>query len=292
MQRARVCWVLWLMCLAGAATANEVPAAAPIMEVRYFDRGPLDARHAYKFQLIHELLAVTRPEFGDYKVSSFGNESSAKRQALLISEGEILNLTWASPGTVIARAEVISIPVDILKGLLGFRVCLINPANFPARVDTIDELSIGQGLNWSDVEIYRFNELQVRQAPSFEALFDMLAAKRFQCLPLGADEVAFTWREKRETYPFLQLESRLLIYYDHPVYLQVSKKHPELARRLTLGLARLQQNGRFDQLFNDYHARDLELLALPQRRIFCLVSPYLPLAGQCTQNLFFSQPQR
>lgn len=289
MQSARVCWVLWLFCWAGTALADQVPTAAPVMEVRYFDRGILDARHAYKFQLIHELLAVTRPEFGDYKVYSFGHESSAKRQALLISEGEILNLTWASPGTVIARAEVISIPVDILKGLLGYRVCLINPANFPAGVDNIAELSIGQGLNWSDVEIYRFNELQVRQAPSFEALFDMLAAKRFQCLPLGADEVAFTWREKKEAYPFLQLESRLLIYYDHPVHLQVSKKHPELARRLALGLTRLQQNGRFEQLFNEYHARDLELLALSQRRIFCLVSPYLPLAGQCTRNPFFSQ---
>lgn len=265
---------------AGSSGSSPAPA---VMEVRYFDRGAKDARHAYKFHLIQEILEITRPEYGDFRIYSFADEASAKRQALLISEGRVLNLTWASPGTVIARAEVIAIPVDILQGLLGFRVCLINPDNYPAQVNSLHQLDIGQGLNWSDVEIYRYNQINVREAPSFEALFTMLAAKRFQCLPLGADEVVFTWREKKLDYPFLTIEPNLLLYYDHPVHLQVSKKHPELARRLALGLGKLQRSGRFQQLFSSYHRRDLELLALHQRRLICLLTPYLPSAGQCTQ---------
>ncbi len=281
-------WCL-VCCLSGGVAAYEPPVGdqelhPPPMEVRYYDRGVKDARHAYKFQLIHELLEITRAEYGDYQIIPFDAEPSAKRQALLISQGKSLNLTWASPGTVIASADVISIPVDILKGLLGYRVCLINPENFPATINRLDELIIGQGLNWSDVDIYRANEIGVRQGPSFEALFDMLAVKRYQCLPLGADEVVFTWREKKAEYPFLEMEQRLLIYYDYPIYLQVSKKTPELARRLELGLAKLIENGRFDALFDHYHAQDLELLALRQRRLFCLVSPYLPAAGQCTET--------
>lgn len=275
-----------LLALAGPLLAEAEPHqqqlnASPVMEVRYYDRGKKDARHAYKFQLIHELLEITRAEYGDYQIIPFDAEPSAKRQALLISQGTSLNLTWASPGTVIANADVISIPVDILKGLLGYRICLINPENFPTEVKRLNELVIGQGLNWSDVDIYRANAIEVRQGPSFEALFDMLAVKRYQCLPLGADEVAFTWREKKANYPFLEMEQKLLIYYEYPIYLQISKRAPELARRLELGLAKLMQNGRFDALFDYYHAQDLELLALRQRRLFCLISPYLPAAGQC-----------
>lgn len=257
------------------------------MVVRYYDRGAKDARHAYKFALIKRILEVTRPEFGDYRTQPFGEEPSAKRQALLISEGKILNLLWASPGTVIARADVITIPVDILRGLLGYRVCLINPANFPASetLVSLNQLRIAQGLNWADIEIYKHNDIYPKQAPTFEGLFDMLAAKRYECLPLGADEVMHTWRDKKAQFPFLAVEPNLLIYYDYPIYLHISKQVPELAQRVELGLQKLQTSGEFDRLFKQHHAADIAQLHLNQRKIFCLKSPYLPAPGQCEKSL-------
>lgn len=261
------------------------------MEVRYYDRGAKDARHAYKFELIRRIMEVTRSEFGDYRLAPFGEEPSAKRQALLISEGKILNLLWASPGTVIARADVITVPVDILRGLLGYRVCLMNPANFPAHdtLQSLSDLHIAQGLNWADIEIYQHNGIQPREAPTFEALFDMLAAKRYECLPLGADEVMYTWRDKKNQFPFLGVDTSLLIYYDYPIYLHVSKQYPALAQRVELGLKKLQRNGEFDRLFKHYHAADLAQLRLKQRRVFCLKSPYLPEQGQCQKPPEFPQ---
>jgi hypothetical protein len=269
------------------ATAQD-SAKAP-MVVRYYDRGAKDARHAYKFELITKILQVTRAEFGDYQLAPFGEEPSAKRQALLISEGKILNLLWASPGTVIARADVITIKVDILRGLLGYRVCLINPANFPDsdKLQSLSQLQIAQGLNWADVEIYKHNDIQPKQAPTFEALFEMLAAKRFECLPLGADEVMYTWRDQKNKFPFLAIEPNVLIYYDYPIYLHISKQFPELAARVELGLQKLQRNGEFDRLFKQHHAADIAQLHLNQRKIFCLKSPYLPEQGQCEKPLVF-----
>lgn len=282
--------------LSGTCAATEFSSGAQTsaagttpMVVRYYDRGVKDARHAYKFELIGRILDVTRAEYGDYSLAPFGEEPSAKRQALLISEGKILNLLWASPGTVIAKADVITIPVDILRGLLGYRVCLINPANFPdtEKLQSLKQLHIAQGLNWADIEIYKFNDLNPKQAPTFEALFEMLAAKRYECLPLGADEVMYTWRDKKQDFPFLAVEPDLLIYYDYPIYLHVSKQYPELAKRVELGLAKLQRNGEFDRLFKQHHAADLAQLNLNQRKIFCLKSPYLPAAGQCEKRLDF-----
>ena len=270
------------------ATATTAPNTEPMI-VRYYDRGLKDARHAYKFALIKRILEVTHAEFGDYRTEPFGEEPSAKRQALLISEGKILNLLWASPGTVIARADVITIPVDILRGLLGYRVCLINPANFPASdtLVSVNQLRIAQGLNWADIEIYKHNDISPKQAPTFEGLFDMLAAKRYECLPLGADEAMYTWRDKKEQFPFLAIEPNLLIYYDYPVYLHVSKRDPQLAQRVELGLQKLQRSGELNRLFDQYHAADIAQLQLQKRKVLCLPSPYLPLEHQCEKPLVY-----
>lgn len=261
---------------------------AEAMEVRYYDRGAKDARHAYKFELIRAILESTRTEYGEYTIIPFAEEPSAKRQSLLISEGKTLNLLWAAPGTAIATGDVITIPVDILRGLLGFRVCLINPANFPAGpIHALNQLQIGHGLNWADVEVYKFNGITPKQGPTFESLFEMLAAKRYHCLPLGADEAMYTWREKKALYPFLTLEPDLLIYYDYPIYLHVSKQFPQLAKRIALGLKKLQANGEFERLFNRHHAADVAELHLARRKVFCLRSPYLADTHQCEKTLAY-----
>nr|ABA02175.1 hypothetical protein [uncultured bacterium] len=268
-------------------TASDSAEVQAPMVVRYYDRGSKDARHAYKFELIAKILEVTRAEYGDYKLAPFGEEPSAKRQALLVSEGKILNLLWASPGTVIARADVITVPIDILRGLLGYRVCLINPANFPdsEKLVSLSQLHIAQGLNWADIEIYKHNDIHPKQAPTFEALFEMLAAKRFECLALGADEVMYTFRDQKTKFPFLAVEPNVLIYYDYPIYLHISKQFPELAARVELGLQKLQRSGEFNRLFKHHHAADIAQLHLNQRKIFCLKSPYLPDKGQCEKRL-------
>lgn len=287
---AKLC-ALAILLSAAVSVANEAASSAATANstivVRYYDRGAKDSRHAYKFALIKQVLEVTRPEFGDYRLAPFHDEPSYKRQAVLISEGQILNLLWASPGTVVARADVYPVPIDILKGLLGYRVCLKNPDNFPdmQQLKDLGQLTIGQVFNWQDNAIYKHNGLTPKPSPTFEALFDMLGAKRFQCLALGADEAMRVFREKKPEFPFLAVDSDVLIHYDYPVYLYVSKNAPLLAKRVELGLKKLQGNGDFDRLFNKYHAEDLAFLNLRQRKVFCLPSPYVADDNQCDKPL-------
>lgn len=278
-----------LMLLIASHSFAENTAVTPKtpMVIKYVDRGPLlDSRHAYKFDLIRKILNVTKPEFGEYLIEPYKTEPGAKRQALLISEGDQINLMWASPGTVIASADVNTVPIDILRGLLGYRICLINkdgkaPFNTVHDLESLGNIRIGQGMGWADLDVYEFNNVPIITGGSFEGMFNMLDYKRFDCLALGADEVVYTFHEKKKQLPNLAMEKSLLLYYNYPIYLYVSAKHPEIALRMEKGLKQLQANGDFDRLFNHYFRKDLEELNLKARRIICLKTPYLPPSEQC-----------
>lgn len=249
------------------------------MVVRYYNRGALDARHAYKFELIEKALEITRPEYGDYLIKPYKLQPSAKRQSIMMNEGKQLNLIWGSPGTHHAQGDVVAIPIDILRGLLGYRICLITNStkslNNIKRLEDLQALRIGQTIDWADIAIYQNNGINPIEASTYESMFEMLSFNRFDCLALGANEVMLAYREKKLTYKDFAIDPKLLISYEYPIYFYISKKFPKLAERIKLGLERMQKNGEFDQLFYKHFAKDLEILALGKRNIICLQSPYL-----------------
>ena len=275
-----VCFVL-VFCGAGLDTRAETPTSSEIaaMTVRYYNRGEADAHHAYKFALIEKALDFTRPEYGDYRIDPYRLQPSAKRQPVMLSEGKQLNLIWASPGTHHTQGDVIAIPIDISKGYLGSRVCLVSrntpPFNHISQLDDLRKIRIGQIKDWADTRIYQHNGLQPVPASNYEALFNMLSSDRFDCLALGANEVMLAYRAKQTTYSSLKVDSQLLIVYEYPLYFYVSKKFRRLAERIKTGLEKLQKNGEFDKLFNKHFGEDLKTLALDQRKIICLQSPYI-----------------
>ena len=277
-----------LMCLALAlsiisleirAESKSSAQTAASMVVRYYNRGEADAHHAYKFELIEKALKITRPEYGDYLIEPYRLHPSAKRQPVMMSEGKQLNLIWASPGTHHTQGDVVAIPIDISKGFLGYRVCLITnntpPFNSVKHLEDLRNIRIGQNKDWADTRIYQHNGIQPVSAFSYEGLFDMLSHDRFDCLALGANEVMLAYRAKKTTYTSLKVDSQLLIAYQYPLYFYVSKKFTDLAERIESGLKKLQKNGEFDQLFNKHFGNDIKALALDQRKIICLQSPYI-----------------
>ncbi|GGY83316.1 hypothetical protein GCM10011613_30250 [Cellvibrio zantedeschiae] len=275
-----------LACAAEDVTYVSSPqnSAGP-MVVSYLKLDDFDAHYAYRYQLIDRALELTRTEFGDYQYQPFNSQSTSIRYAQLLGEGKQINLLWASPGTPISRANAVMIPIDILKGLLGYRACLINKNELPGLEFVTDRLSFdkikfGQA-QWPDREIYKTNRLIEVDAPSFDALFKMLGARRFDCIPLGIDEIEEVYHSKITEYPFLAIDSHLLIYYHYPMYFYVSKKTPELAQRLKLGLQKMQVNGEFNQIFAKHHAQHLAKLDLKKRKLICLNSPYSSDQGDC-----------
>lgn len=237
-------------------------------------------KNAYRAELYRLLMEVTKSEFGDYEIQNYYDATASRRQAQLLSEGVRLNVHWASPGTPIANADVIEIPVDIQHGLLGYRVCLTtkhNATNWQniTDINSLSHLRIGQMDSWPDYEVYKHNRVPVVGTPSFDGMFEMLAANRYDCLALGAEEVSVIYRDKLHLVADLRIEDRLLIYYDFPVYMYVSKKAPQLAKRIKRGFDIIQANGQFDRLFAQYFAKDVAALHLNTRHLVCLMSPYV-----------------
>lgn len=283
-------WAMLLILLISALSYGEVSTTAPATEamvVRYYDRGPLDARHAYKFALIKEAMEATEAEYGSYKVEPYKLEPSSRRQPILMRAGDQLNLIWASPGTDHVQGGIIAIPIDIFHGLLGYRACLINTTLHPEGLITtktmkqLQELRIGQGVHWADIDIYKNNGIIPVLANSFEGLFEMLSFNRFDCLALGITEINLALREKKEVYPSLAIDPKLLIFYEYPIYFYVSEKFPALAERINLGLNKLIKSGQFDILFHKHFANDLRQLNLEQRTLLCLKSPYRHEQKKC-----------
>lgn len=257
------------------------------MVVSHLQLAGYGAHYAYRYQLVKEALEITRPEFGDYQLAPYTSRSTSARYAQLIGEGKLLNLNWASPGTPIANAEVIEIPIDILNGLVGYRVCLINQAGATDLskvhdVRTLATIKIGQGI-WADRAIYKANQIDTVESPNFDNLFMMLSANRFECIALGIDEVLRIYDTRKMQYPFLAIDSHLLIHYNYPIYLYVSKNNPKLAQRITLGLKKLQNNGDYNRLFYKHHSEGLERLRLQTRNLICLKSPYQQEHEPCTR---------
>jgi hypothetical protein len=262
------------------------------MPVRYSETldGNDDARFGYIFGLIHRSLELTRAEFGDYVIEPYQTELSTQRHAVVLSEGVSLNLAWASPGTVVSGSDSIPIKIDILRGLLGYRVCLFNRTSALnlKQITTIDDLrlvKIGQGINWADNLIYNQNKVPLVEAPTFESLFRMLALNRFDCIPLGANEVKHVYLDKKDAYPFLALDEDLLIYYSFPIYFYISSRAPKLAQRMELGLQKMQKSGEFERRFIEHHKEKLASLNLKRRAVICLKSPYATDAKQCEGSI-------
>lgn len=284
-----ILWVGLIICVQANYVLAQIAHKSP-MVIKYHFSASDDYHHGYNVELIRRILEITRPEFGDYLIQTYSQAPIAKRQAVLLNEGKLLNVQWSSPGADIAKADVIEIPVDILRGLQGFRICMINAdaeVNFSTITDleSFKKLRIAQGSAWGELPIYYYNGITPLEPSTLGGLYPMLGFKRFDCVPFGVNEIGTIWDIKKPHYPFLAIEKTILIYYDFPIYFYVSKKYPDIAQRFELGLKKMTVSGEYSRLFNEYHQKKLMQLNLKQRRLICLKSPLSTEIRQCEKGI-------
>jgi membrane-bound lytic murein transglycosylase MltF len=194
----------------------------------------------------------------------------------LTADNEI-SVVW-SEATDAREKDFLPIRIPIDKGLLGWRIFLIdkkNAAQF-AQLQTLNQiksLAAGQQHDWPDVQILVANGLKVDSSMDYPSLFKMLSAGRIDYLPRSILEI---WDEE-QTHAGMNLvvEKTIALQYPAAEYFFVSRGNKALAAALEKGLRAAIKDGSFERIFTKYNGKAIKLAKLKTRKLFKLKNPIL-----------------
>lgn len=233
---------------------------------------------AYVVELLHAALARSG---GDYQLQPSPRPMTQSRaeQSLEHNDGGV-QLMWAM--TTRAREDILlPIRIPIYKGLIGWRIPLVRreDKDWLSRVAGLADLKpmrFGQRSDWPDTRILRDNGLQVITSQSYDSLFRMLGAGRFDLFPR---EIVVVWDEQAraaEQGLDLAVDEHIVIHYPSAFYFFTSRTRADLAMAIEGGLEAMIADGSYERLFQQHHGATLQRAQLGKRRVIELQNPELP----------------
>ena len=238
--------------------------------IRYF---PVGSIYEFRWKLLEIALAHTETEDGAFRLVPYAEDVTQNRGVLLLQSGGIDVIAL---GTNAEREEKLRpVKIDILRGLVGFRLLVIRSAD-QASIAQMDDVSLRSqltfGLNsqWADLPIMEANGYAVVTSSSYENLFGMLAAGRFDAFPRGLNEAQREIDGHKKEFPQLSVEKTKALYFNFPIYFWVKKDNIALADRIERGLRLCLADGSFHDLFMKYHAAEIDALKKENRHIINL----------------------
>ena len=265
----------WLIA-AWTAFASIGQVAAAETTIRYFPSGLI---YEYRWKLLELALAHTENTEAASRLVPYAEEVTQNRGISLLQSRAIDVIAL---GTNEEReAKLLPIRIDILRGIVGFRLLVIR-ATDQARIAKMNEgtlrrqITFGLNSQWADLPIMRANNFSVITSSNYENLFEMLAAGRFDAFPRGLNEARRELDERKQNYPQLAIEKSKALFFPFPIYFWVSKDNPALAKRIERGLRESLADGSFRKLFESYHAAEIASLKKEKRQVILLDNPILP----------------
>ncbi len=254
------------------AISASISSAQPILLRANQTAHPLDA---YSVGVL-KMLAEAAPD--EFRVEVTEDDINQTRAIEYLKDNRI-NVMWLASNAEVEE-QLIPIRFPLLKGLLGHRICIINP-NRQSKFNTIQSIhdlnrfKFGQGQGWPDVEILKSNGLNVITASKYDSLFYMVEGGRFDGFPRGVME---PWSEIAAHADLgLTVDKSVTLIYRLPFYLFVDKGQEQLANRIKSALDLALAEGRFDAYFfqNALVKDALERSQMQDRLAFYLKNPHL-----------------
>ncbi|XZG69957.1 substrate-binding periplasmic protein [Chitinibacteraceae bacterium HSL-7] len=252
------------------------------------------ARHDPQLDYVLEILKLGLAESGHtYRLQQSDRVMVQSRAIESMRRGEgPQDVIWTMTDPDRER-ELIPIRIPIYRGLIGWRQLLIrgdDAARF-ARIRSKADLqheAMGQMHDWPDTTILRANGFDVRSAPSYEHLFEMLAAGRFDAFPRAVTEI----RPELASHGNLPITiaPRLLIRYPTAFYFFVAPSRPQLSRDLARGLERAIASGQFQAVFERHFGHILQDLSSQPQTVIELKNPLLPPATPLDRSELWYHP--
>ncbi|MGJ8680327.1 hypothetical protein [Paraglaciecola sp.] len=232
-------------------------------------------RSKYQIELLKHALSYSEHQF---LVEANGQSIPTARNFKLLEQNEIVQILWSTSRN--DRDEgYLAVQIPLLKGLLGLRIPLIHQQseNLFKQTMILKDLrshSAGQLDAWSDAKILRHNGISVTNGVNFNALFKMLALKRFDYFPRSIAEIKNDL-SRHKTLPLI-IDKHIAIYYPTAMYFFVNKANKFLHTQVLNGLESAIKDGSFDKIFLEFHQKSLDELNLNKRKIIQLQNPLLP----------------
>lgn len=266
----------WLSLLAWVLAVPTCLAQGSTFTYRTAE-SPTDTRYHYDRIVLQLALDKTVPKYGAYTLVP-AVPMTAPRAINAVGRNELPNyfvkLTYQDR---LATMDMVYVRFPIDLGIVGYRVCFTHPAAQERlrQVETIEQLrqfSHGQGLQWADVEILRSNGFKVDEVASYENLFGMVAAGRFDLFCRGANEVLDETRAHPDL-PGLRLEESLALVYPLPRFFYTHASNRAAAQRIEEGLRLAYADGSLQQAWQANYGESLAFARLGQRKVFRLENP-------------------
>lgn len=268
-------------CLLPALDNASAGLASPqtLVYPRHLDA--VDNRYDYDWLILRTALDKSAAAFGPYDMKQLDETMSPQRvqHELSLPRGRINVFACATGRELEQRFLPIRIPID--KGLLGFRVFLVRAADLQrfAAVRSVQDLRglrAGQGKDWVDIPILRAAGIPVVEG-SWDSLYSMLMAGRFDFYSRGVDEAPRELEENRQRHPQMALEPTVLLHYPLPRYIFVRRdaEGGQLARRIKAGLETMVQDGTLNALFRQHKGPIIERCGLDKRRLLTVPNPFM-----------------
>lgn len=222
---------------------------------------------------VNEILALALQKTEDlYPPVTIRRSSAMEYPDAILSlanpTGEINVLSAAS--SITNDTDFYPIAFPVLKGLLGYRVCLIrkgDQARFNSMITAYDftqkNINICQGESWPDTEVLKRNGLPVVTSRAYLPIFDMLQKGECDCFLRGAQEIMPEYQSYKDQ---VDIEKSFLVNYPQPGFFYVNRNNKQLAMRIELGLLRALDDGSYNELFNRLMSSQLKHLDLKSRR--------------------------
>lgn len=265
--------LLWAGCSSGAE-----PVEAFIYAGAQSSEG-LD--NSYFWRVLRAALDHAGPAYGRYRLEAGPPMPALRQIRALARAGTPLTIGLFTANAGLSRELVpVRIPVD--RGLLGYRVLLVRDGDLDrfAGISSLAELRplrFGLMPTWDDGPVMRAAGLTVAPGESYEGLFRMLAAGRFDAFSRGVPEILAEYDRARRQVPGLAVEPHLLLHYPLPVYFWFSPDEAgrRRAARVEAGLRAMQADGSLRKMFEAEYAALETRLDLSRRKVIELPNPLL-----------------
>lgn len=239
-----------------------------------------DKHHIYSTELLRLALEKTRKEYGDFTLRPIPPRNYARALKAAVDDAYpnlIIETSYEQALTHHAKLDFINFPMDL--GVLGYRVCFINPKLKASgkKIESLEDLrqyTFAHGVGWADTIIFRHNGLKVQEIDNYDGMFLMVIGGRVDFFCRGVNEILGEM-EQFSQLKELTIDEQFLLTYPLPRFFYLNGKNKLAKKRIELGLQRAYADGSLQALWKANFLPSLELVNLAQRKVIRLENPLL-----------------